>query len=122
MGLNPVTGLNTINNIIRVFRTKIPLDAPVIKYMTKLILTRELNLYFNKLRKEDMMMSFENIDKFTEEELNTICLRRGINFEDKTREDKVKNLKLWMAISSLRNVHHSLLLYSRIADYTDELF
>jgi hypothetical protein len=122
MGLNPVTGLNTINNIIRVFRTKIPLDAPVIKYMTKLILTRELNLYFNKLRKEDMMMSFENIDKFTEEELNTICLRRGINFEDKTREARVKDLKLWMAISNLRNVPHSLLLYSRIADYTDELF
>jgi hypothetical protein len=90
--------------------------------MTKLILTRELNLYFNKLRKEDMMMSFENIDKFTEEELNTICLRRGINFEDKTREARVKDLKLWMAISNLRNVPHSLLLYSRIADYTDELF
>lgn len=66
MGLNPVTGLNTINNILRIFKTKIPLDAPGFKFLTKAVLTRELNLYFNKIRKEDMMMSFENIDKFTE--------------------------------------------------------
>lgn len=34
MGLNPVTGLNTINNILRVFKVKIPIEAPVIKYLT----------------------------------------------------------------------------------------
>ena len=122
MGLSPVTGLNTLNNLMRVFKTKIPLDAPVAKYFTKMILTRELNLYFTKLRREDEMMSFENLDKFTEEELNTICLRRGIAFEDKTRAQKVKALKLWMSISNLRNVPHSLLLYSRISDFTEELF
>lgn len=31
-------------------------------------------------------MSFEEVDKFTEVDLNAICLRRGIAFEDKTKE------------------------------------
>lgn len=34
MGLNPVTGLNTINNILRIFKVKIPIEAPIIKYFT----------------------------------------------------------------------------------------
>lgn len=78
MGLEPVTGLNTLNNLLRVFRVKIPLEAPIIKIFTKMIMTRSLNLYFNKLRKEDELMSFEHIEKFTDEELNFICFRRGI--------------------------------------------
>lgn len=78
MSLNPVTGLNTLNNIIRVFKLKIPIDAPVIKHLTQLILTRELNIYFNRLRQEDELMSFEHVEKFSEEELNFICYRRGI--------------------------------------------
>jgi hypothetical protein len=32
----------------------------------------------------------------------------------------MKDLKLWLSISNLRNVPHSLLLYSRIADYASE--
>jgi hypothetical protein len=40
MSLNPVTGLNTINNILRVAKVKIPIDAPVVKYLTRMILTR----------------------------------------------------------------------------------
>ena len=59
MSLEPVTGLNTINNLLRAVKRKIPLDAPGVKYLTKMIMTRELNLYFNKLRKEDEIMSFE---------------------------------------------------------------
>jgi hypothetical protein len=70
MGLNPVTGLNIINNFLRIFKQKIPIDAPVIKFLTQKILTRSLNLYFNKLRKQDEMMSFEQLDKFSDEELN----------------------------------------------------
>jgi hypothetical protein len=34
----------------------------------------------------------------------------------------MKDLKLWLSISNLRNVPHSLLLYSRIADYAEDLF
>ena len=47
MGLNPITGVNTLNNILRVAKVKIPLEAPVIKILTRMVLTRELNLYFN---------------------------------------------------------------------------
>ena len=34
MTLNPITGLNTLNNLLRVFKVKIPIDAPVVKFMT----------------------------------------------------------------------------------------
>jgi len=34
----------------------------------------------------------------------------------------MKDLRLWMSISNLRNVPHSLLLFSRITDYADDLF
>jgi LETM1-like protein len=120
MGLNPVTGLNTLNNILRVAKVKIPLDAPVIKYLTQAIMTRELNLYFNRLRKEDELMSFEHVEKFDEETLNLICFRRGIEIQNKTYDQKMKDLKLWLSISNLRNVPHTLLLYSRIQDYASE--
>jgi hypothetical protein len=122
MSLNPVTGINTINNLLKPLKTKIPIDAPVVKYLTKMVITRELNLYFKKLRDEDVLMSFEQIDSLTEEELNFICYRRGIEIQDMSYESKMKDLKLWMSISNLRNVPHSLLLYSRIADYADNLF
>jgi hypothetical protein len=32
----------------------------------------------------------------------------------------MRDLKLWISISNLRNVPHSLLLYSRISDYASE--
>jgi len=34
MTIEPVTGLNTINNILRLFKVKIPVDAPVVHYMS----------------------------------------------------------------------------------------
>lgn len=78
MSLNPVTGLNTINNLLKPFKLKIPIDAPVIKLLTKRIITRELNLYFRRLRDEDVLMSFEKLENLNEQELNFICYRRGI--------------------------------------------
>jgi hypothetical protein len=122
MSLNPVTGLNTINNLLKPLKVKIPIDAPWVKVCTKMIITRELNLYFRRLRDEDVLMSFEKLENLTEEELNLICYRRGIEITDKSYESKMKDLKLWMSISNLRNVPHSLLLYSRIADYADDMF
>lgn len=50
MSLNPVTGLNTINNLLKPLKVKIPIDAPIVKYFTKMVITRELNLYFTRLR------------------------------------------------------------------------
>ena len=34
----------------------------------------------------------------------------------------MKDLKLWLAISNLRNIPHSILLYSRIIDFTENVF
>ena len=59
MGLTPVTGLGIINNFLRLFRARIPVDTRGIRFITKRILARSLNLYFDKLRKEDELMSFE---------------------------------------------------------------
>jgi hypothetical protein len=61
MSFSPVTGLNVLNNILRVFKVKVPIDAPVVRIFTKMIINRSLNLYFDKLRKEDELMSFEVI-------------------------------------------------------------
>ena len=120
MSFNPVTGLNTLNNLLRIAKVKIPIDAPVIKYFTGLILTRELNLYFSRLRKEDELMSFEHVEKYSDEELNLICFRRGIEIQNKTYDQKMKDLKLWLSISNLRNVPNALLLYTRISDFAAE--
>jgi hypothetical protein len=49
-------------------------------------------------------------------------VRRGIEIEDKSYESKMKDLKLWLSISNLRNVPDTLLIYSRIVDYADDLF
>lgn len=122
MSLNPVTGLNTINNVLKPLKVKIPIDHPMVRHFTKMIITRELNLYFKNLRDEDVLMSFEQVDKISEAELNQICFRRGIEIQERPYEAKLKDLKLWMSISNLRNVPHSLLLYSRILDYADDLF
>ena len=67
MSKTPVTGLNTINNILRVTGFKIQPDAPYVKYLTKIILARELNMLFRRLRTEDMILSAENLLEFPEE-------------------------------------------------------
>ena len=67
MSKNPVTGVNTINNIIRLTKKQIPIDAPYVHGITRRILARELNMLFNKLRKEDLLIGLENINEFSEE-------------------------------------------------------
>ena len=78
MSLDPITGLNTINNILRILRIKIPIDAWYIKFFTRRVLTRELNLYFKKVRNEDTLISFDKLEKFKDDELNRACYHRGI--------------------------------------------
>lgn len=67
MSLNPVTGLNIINNVLRIFKLEIPVNAPIINVFTKLLLVRELNMYFARIRKEDESLSFVSLDKYSEE-------------------------------------------------------
>ena len=68
MSLQPVTGVNTINNILKIFGFHIPLTWPAVNVISKFILTRELNMYFSRIRKEDESITFDCVDKeFTEE-------------------------------------------------------
>ena len=81
MSLNPVTGLNILNNVLRIFKLEIPVNAPVINIFTKAILVRELRMYFARIRKEDESLSFVSLDKYSEEEIDTICFKRGIEVD-----------------------------------------
>lgn len=122
MSLNPVTGLNIINNVLKIVKLHIPIDTPVINVMTKFLLVRELNMYFARIRKEDESLSFDSLDSFNEDQLDAICFRRGIEIDKQTIKEKKEDLKLWLSISNQRNVPNSLLLHSRITDFTNDLF
>lgn len=122
MSLEPVTGLNIINNILRCFKLQISPSAPGINYFCTLVLARQLNMYFYKLRNEDLLLSFDALNKMSEEEIDKLCFMRGIEINKQNLKKKKEDLKLWLSISNLRNVPHSLLLYTRINDFTNDLF
>ena len=121
MSISPVTGLNTLNNILKIFKLKIPVDAPVIHLMTQMLVARELNMYFRRIRQEDLTLDLEDIDNFSQEELTKVCFQRGININE-GRSDQLKDLKLWLSISNKRNVPHSLLLIIRLHDFNTSNF
>jgi hypothetical protein len=81
MGIDPVTGVNTINNIIKITGKQIQVDG-VFKNFTRLIVARELNMLFKQLRNEDLTLWFEKIEEFPDKELNKVCFRRGIEIQD----------------------------------------
>lgn len=78
-------------------------------------------MLFSRLRQEDLLLSFEDIDSYLEEDLDRICFARGINLQQ-TENEKREDLKLWLSISNLRNVPHSLLLFARVNDFTSNMF
>ncbi len=116
MSIEPVTGLNTINNILRLFKVQVDPELPLIKIMTQMLVARELNMYFRKLRKEDLLLDTEDIHKFSESELTKICFERGINISQ-SQSEQIRDLKLWLSISNKRNVPHILLLIIRLLDF-----
>jgi hypothetical protein len=67
MSLEPVTGVNILNNILKVFKMEISPTAPGVSFISKFLLVRELNMYFKRIRKEDSEISFDMLDNFTEE-------------------------------------------------------
>ena len=74
MSVKPVTGLNTINNILKLIRMpQIPVDAPVVRHLTKFLIAREMNMLFRRLRQEDLLLDQENIDDMSDELLRKIC-------------------------------------------------
>ena len=48
MSVRPVTGLNTLNNILRLVRLPaVPVDAPVLRLIAKILVVREMNMLFS---------------------------------------------------------------------------
>lgn len=81
MGIEPVTGVNIINNVLKIFKLNIPVDTPIIRDIARLLVVRELNMYFRRIRNFDIEYSFKNLDKISDEDLNQICFRRGIEID-----------------------------------------
>lgn len=121
MCLEPVTGFNIINNVLKIIRLKIPLDLPIISFIAKQFIARELNMYFSRLRKEDEYLNFEILNNMKEEDLDKLCFVRGIDINQDIK-DKLGDLKLWLSVSNQRNVPHSLLLYIRIHEFNKDQF
>ena len=122
MSVRPVTGLNTVNKLLSLFRLpEVPVDAPAIKHITKFLVARELKMLFRKLRKEDVLIDFEGLDDFTEDDIINFCFKRGINVSQTIKEQK-EDLRLWLSISNQSNVPHSLLLIARVSDFQSGMF
>lgn len=56
-------------------------------------------MYFRKIRKIDEEFSFKNLDNLTDEELDQICFKRGIDI-NQDRKEKLRDFKLWLSISN----------------------
>ena len=78
-------------------------------------------MLFRQLRNEDLLLDMEDIDSFPTQELTKICFKRGINIRQ-SRNEQLKDLKLWLSISNKRNVPHILLLVIRIHDFNNANF
>ena len=121
MGVVPSTGLNTINNILKLAKVQIPVDGPIVSYMTSFLVAREMNMLFRQLRREDRTLNFEDLDELPEDLIDKICYKRGINLNQTLHEQK-EDLKLWLSISNQSNVPHSLLLVARALDFKGNMF
>lgn len=122
MAIEPVTGLNTLNNILKLFKVQIPVDGKYVKSLTRLIVARELKMLFAQLRNEDLTLWFEQLDEFADRQLDKVCFRRGIEIQEQNRKQKLEDLKLWLSISNQRNIPALLLLLTRVNDYMNNAF
>jgi len=89
MSLEPLTGFGIINNLLGILRLNIPLHLPVVRHIAKQILLRELNMYFARIRKEDESLSFDRLEEYSEEDIDSICFRRGIDIDNQTKKEKI---------------------------------
>lgn len=116
LGITPVTGVNVINNVLSVTGKEISITAPGVKHMAKFLMVRELNMYMNRIRNYDKMLTYDSLDKLSEDELDMACFRRGIPLDGRTLKEKKDDMKHWLSISNVGNVPNSLLIYTRIHD------
>jgi len=121
MGLNPVTGLNTINNLLSLFRVSIQIDNKFVSWFTKIILRRELRLFFNKIRREDSYLFWEQVESLDEKAFDSILIERGIDFHNQDYDSKLKDYKMWQSISNLANIPDTLLLFCRLLEFAEDL-
>ena len=47
-----------------------------------MFMARELNMYFRRIRKNDEGLSFEDLSKYDEEQIDKICFMRGIEIDN----------------------------------------
>lgn len=122
MGLQPITGFNIINNMLSFVGLKVKIDNKYVSWLTKRILVRELRLCLRKIRREDSYLYWEKVENLEENKLDMICLERGIEIVNKSRETKLKDYKMWQAMSNLNNVSDTLLIFCRLNDFADDLY
>jgi len=63
------------------------------------ILAFQIHKYLVRLWKLDVELDFEKIDSLDETSLNTLCIDRAIDINDVSREEKIKDLKIWTLYS-----------------------
>ena len=121
MAIDPLTGFNILNKFLRPLRIPVNVESDYLRPFMKIILGRQLNMLFRSLQKKDAVIAFEDLNRFKEEELITLCFKRGINVEQKTN-DMLGDLKLWFSISNLRDVPPSLLLFAMMREFVQNTF
>lgn len=121
MAIDPLTGFNILNKFLRPLRIPVNVESDYLRPFMKIILGRQLNMLFRSLQKKDAVIAFEDLNRFKEEELITLCFKRGINVEQKTN-DMLGDLKLWLSISNLRDVPPSLLLFAMMREFVQNTF
>ena len=62
-------------------------------------------------------MHDEFLKNIEDDVLNRVCFERGIDYTNVSWQEKLNDLKVWITISNLKNVEHSLCLVSRVFDY-----
>ena len=116
--LEPITGLGVINRIrLKLGKTAIPFDAVYVHWYMKPLLKKALKRYISRIRQRDKMLSLEGINFRTEEELKIICFKRGIETENKSRDQLSSDLRIWLNISNFSNVSNFLLIFTGILDF-----
>lgn len=101
MSHEPVTGLKTINNIIKLplsliykltkYRITFELKYDthwLLSSFSKFFIVRDLELFFSRLRNEDQLLSAEmdELANFPPAFIQKICFERGINIEQSIPE------------------------------------
>jgi hypothetical protein len=62
------------------------------------------------------------INSLPDRKLDRILAERGIEITNRSRDKKIKDYKMWQAISNLNNVPDSLLIFCRLNEFANDLY